>query len=562
MKPNTYDYIVIGSGSAGGVVASRLTENGKYTVLCLEAGTKGPGYIWSRSPLGGAFMIENPKVNWCDYSQPNESHGNRPIYVAHGKMLGGSSSINATICNRGQRADYETWAQMGCRGWSYEEVLPYFKKLESSEIGSDDYRGRTGPIKITMTAKLSPFFDLFIQSAQSAGLPHNTDYCGETQTGVAMAQQAVFRGRRQSTATQYLVPARKRPNMTIISGAEATSLLLEAKTCVGVRYRRNGTMHEVRATREVILSCGAVNSPKLLELSGIGDPELLRKHGIRIVHELPGVGENLRDHYGPTLKWTLKKPGVSLANQGRGWRFARELCRYILFGTGFMSQGLGSMRVFARSHPGVEEADIQMIGTPFIVDLKNGKRSMSPVNGFVIYAQVQRPESTGNVHIQSADPFIPPAINYTFLATENDRRIAIASVRQAREIVQTPPLGEVIAEELMPGGQVQSDDEIIDFIRKTGTTTFHFAGTCKMGQDAMAVVDHRLRVHGIRGLRVADACIMPMIVSGNTSIPCIMIGEKCADMVLADAESFSSTGSAAPEITGVAKQDNFVAASN
>jgi choline dehydrogenase len=534
MQPSTYDYIVVGSGSGGGAVAGRLSENRKYKVLCLEAGTSGPHYIWSLSPLGGAFMIENPKVNWCDYSQPNDSHGNRPIYVPHGKMLGGSSSINATIYNRGQQRDYNTWAQMGCKGWSYEEVLPYFKKLESSEIGSDEYRGRDGPIKVTESSKIAPFYDLFIKSAQAVGIPHNPDYCGSTQQGVAMAQQAVYRGKRQSTATQYLAPASKRSNMTIITGAEATSLIVEGKVCVGVRYRRDGAMQEARASREVILSCGTVNTPKLLELSGIGNPEILSKYGIDIVHELPGVGENLRDHYGPGLKWTLTKPGVSLSDQGRGWRLLRELFRYALFGTGFISQGIGTMRAFTRSHAGVEDADIQMIANPYIVDLKNGKRSMSPVNGFFIYTQVQRPESTGNIHIQSSDPFAPPAIKYNFLATENDRRVAITAVRQAREIVEAPPLGDIIGEEVLPGPQIQSDEQILNFIRKTGTTTFHFAGTCKMGHDAMAVVDDRLRVHGIRGLRIADASIMPTIVSGNTSVPCIMIGEKCADMVLAD----------------------------
>jgi choline dehydrogenase len=535
MQPNTYDYIVVGSGSGGGVVAARLTENGKYKVLCLEAGTKGARYIWSRSPLGGAFMIENPRVNWCDYSQPNETHGNRPIYVAHGKILGGTSSINATICNRGQRRDYDTWAQIGCKGWSYQDVLPYFKKLESSEIGSEEYRGRNGPIKITEASKITPFYDLFIKSAQAIGIPYNPDYCGETQEGVAMAQQAAYRGIRQSTATQYLVPASKRPKMTILSGAEVTSLILKEKRCIGVRFKRNGAMHEAHASREVIISCGAVNSPKLLELSGIGNPAILCKYGIAVAHELPGVGENLRDHYGPSMKWTFTKPGISAAGLGRGWKFLREFFRYILFGTGFISQGIGTMRVFTRSHQGVEEADIQLIANPYIVDLKDGKRHMSSLNGFLMFTQVQRPESAGSIHIQSADPFAPPTINYNFLGTENDRRVAIMSVRRAREIAAASPLGDVIGEEILPGPQIQSDEDIIDFIRKTGTTTYHFAGTCKMGQDSMAVVDDRLRVYGIAGLRVADASIMPTLVSGNTSIPCMMIGEKCADMVLSDA---------------------------
>ncbi|MHA6730234.1 GMC family oxidoreductase [Devosia sp. A369] len=535
MQTTSYDYVVVGSGSAGGVVAARLSENGKYSVLCLEAGTKDEKHIWTKSPLGGAFMIEDPKVNWCDYSQPNETHGNRPIYVAHGKILGGSSAINATVYNRGQKRDYNTWAQMGCTGWGYDDVLPFFKKLESSKVGSDEFRGRNGPIGVSLASKITPFYDLFIKSAQAVGIPLNPDYCGGSQFGVAMAQQASHRGFRQSTATQYLASARRRPNLSILSGAEAKSLMLEGGRCVGVRFRRNNKLEEVRATREVIVSCGAINSPKLLELSGIGNPEILSRYGIPVVQELVGVGENLRDHYGPTLKWTFTKPGISAAAQGRGWRLAREVLRFALLGKGFISQGIGTMRAFVKSDASVEDADIQLIGNPYIVDLKDGKRSMSPVEGFVLFAQVQRPESAGSVHIQSADAFTPPAINYKFLETENDRRVAVASVRKAREIVAAPPLADVIAEELLPGPKVQSDAEIIDYIRNTGATTFHFSGTCKMGKDATSVVDERLRVHGIKGLRVADASIMPIIVSGNTSIPCMMIGEKCADMVLADA---------------------------
>jgi choline dehydrogenase len=534
MQGKAFDFIVVGSGSTGGVVAARLTENGKFSVLLVEAGTKGAGYIWTRSPLGGAFMIENRTVNWCDYSEPNATHGDRPIYVAHGKILGGSSAINATIINRGQSADYDHWAQMGNAGWGFQDVLPYFKKLESSEVGSDAFRGRDGPIRVTEASRLSPFYDLFMKSAQALGIPYNPDYCGERQTGVAMAQLAAKQGRRDSTATRYLKPARGRANLTILSGAEAAGLIFEDKTCVGLRYRRNGQMHEARARREVVVSCGAINSPQLLEISGVGNPQVLAAQGVEVRHALPGVGENLRDHYGPTLKWTLTRGGISIADQGRGWKLAREVARYVMTGRGFIGQGLGTLRVFSKSHEGVEQADIQMIGTPFIIEMKDGKRKMSPIEGFVVFTQVQRPESAGSVHIKSADPFARPAIVYRFLATEYDRQVSVAAVRQARQIAAAPPLAEFIKEEVLPGPNVQSDDEIVDFVRRTGGTTYHFAGTCKMGSDPMAVVDRRLRVHGLKSLRVADASIMPTMVSGNTSIPCMMIGEKCADMVLAD----------------------------
>lgn len=538
MQAQIYDYIVVGSGSSGGVIAARLSENGKYTVLCMEAGTATEHCIWTRPPAGTAMTIVNPKVNWCLHSQPNASHGNRPLYVPRGKLLGGTSSINGLIFNRGQRMDYDRWAEMGCHGWSYRDVLPYFKKLESTDIGSDKYRGRSGPMKVTVAAKTTPFFDLFIKAAQKAGYPLNPDYTGDTQYGVAMAQQNIWRGLRQSTATQYLHPARKRPNLIILTGAEAAGLILEGKRCVGVRFRRNGAMQEVRASREVILSAGTVGSSKLLELSGIGNPQVLARHGIPVVKELPGVGENLRDHYGATMKWTFKRKGFSLFQRGRGWRLLLEIARYGLFRTGFISQGICTLRVFGRSHEGVEQADIGLLINPYLVEIENEKRRMSRVNGYFIYAQVQRPESAGSIHIQSPDPFAAPEIQYSFLATEQDRRTSIAAIRRAREIAAAPPLADEIAEEILPGPQVQSDEDVLAFIRNTGSTTFHIVGTCKMGpgSDPMAVVDERLRVHGMEGLRVADASIMPMIISGNTSIPCMMIGEKCADMVLEDSQ--------------------------
>jgi choline dehydrogenase len=532
---STYDFIVVGSGSAGGVLAARLSEDGKYKVACIEAGTRGASYIWTRPPSGVAFMIKDPKVNWCHNSEPNECHGARSLFVPAGKILGGSSAINGMIYNRGQRLDYDAWAQMGCRGWAYEDVLPYFKKIESTDIGTDEYRGRKGPVKVTEASKISPFYDLFIESARAVGYPVNTDYSGETQFGVAMAQQTVYRGVRQSTATQYLRPASKRPNLHIMTGAEVTSLILEGTRCVGVRVKRRGELEEMRASREVILSAGAVASPKLLELSGIGKPEILSRYGIRVVKDLAGVGENLRDHYGPSLQWSLTEKRLSLSDKGRGLKLLQEIVRYSIFRTGFIAQGIATLRVFARSHEGVEQADIALLVNPYLMDYRNDKWLMSPINGFFVYAQVQRPESAGNIHIQSADPFAPPTINYSFFATENDRRTAVMAVRRAREIAKARPLADFVDEELAPGPRVTTDDEILDFARSTGRTTYHLVGTCKMGHGPSSVVDHRLRVHGIEGLRVADASIMPTIVSGNTSIPCMMIGEKCANMVLSDA---------------------------
>jgi choline dehydrogenase len=544
-----FDFIVVGSGSGGGVVAARLSENGKYKVACLEAGTRGDRYIWTRPPVGGGMMIENPEVNWCQYAQPNPDLGGRRVYVARGKILGGSSAINGLIFNRGQRLDYDAWEKMGCTGWSYKDVLPWFKKLESTEIGSDEYRGRTGPMKVTVAAKTSPFYDLFTQSAQAVGLPLNPDYSAETQYGVAMAQINVWKGLRQSTATQYLRPARNRPNLSIITGAQVTSLILEGRRCVGVRYRCDGEDRELRAAKEVILCAGSIGSPQLLELSGIGNPEVLRRHGIAVVQALPGVGENLRDHFGPSMQWKFNRKGLSLSDRGRGWRLVRELLSYLVTRKGFISQGLATLRVFAKSHEGIEQADIALLVNPFMIEVRNKKRLMSPINGFFAFVQVQRPESSGSTHIQSSDPFADPMITYNFMATEKDQRTGIIAVRRAREIAAASPLADVIEQELQPGLKVQSDAEILDFIRKFGNTTYHPVGTCKMGpaHDPMSVVDPWLRVHGTTGLRIADCSIMPMIISGNTSIPAMMIGERCADMVLADAQTSARPAAQANE---------------
>lgn len=533
-----FDYIVIGSGSAGGIVAARLSEDGRHRVLCLEAGTRGPDYIFTKPPAGTVFLIDNPSVNWRYQSEPHESTGGRSIYVPRGKMLGGSSSINGTVYNRGQKQDYDTWAQMGNRGWSHDDVLPYLKKLESTTLGEDKYRGRSGPIRVTEATKTSPFYDLFIKAANAVGIPNNPDYSGASQDGVCMAQQTVFRGFRESTATGYLNPARKRRNFSLLSGAEASALILEGKRGVGVRFLRDGKMQEARATREVIVSCGAANTPKLLELSGIGNPEILSEHGIAAHHDLPGVGENLRDHYAGILKWRFNRPGISIAKLGRGWRLGREVLRYGLFRSGFISQGIGTMRVFTKSRPDLEDPDIMMVVAPYMIEMKEGQgRKMSETEGFFMYSHVQRTESSGSIHIRSADPADPPRIAFRFLQTEGDRRAAIEAIRLARKIVAAAPLGETIAEELQPGPAVQSDEEILEFLRNMGQITHHMVGTCRMGQDPMAVVDERLRVRGLEGLRIADASVMPTVPSGNTNVPCMMVGEKCADLILEDARA-------------------------
>ena len=537
MAAETYDYIVVGAGSAGAVVANRLSASGEYSVLCLEAGSEGSGYLWSRVPAGVAKLIDNPKVNWCYRSEPDEGSGQRDIEVPRGKMLGGSSSINGMVFVRGQRQDYDHWAQLGNRGWSYADVLPLFKMMESYEGGDDEFRGRDGLLKVTDSPKLSPFFDKLIQSAEKCGIPHNPDYNGASQEGIAMTQATINKGRRMSTAYCYLDPARSRRNLTIEQNAMAETLILEGKRCVGVRYSVGSQKREARASREVVVSGGSINSPKILELSGIGQPELLRSHGIELVHDLPGVGENLRDHYSPRMKYTITQPNATFNERGNGVRLWGEALKYGLFRKGFIGLSSVPVRMYFRTREGLESPDATVSFMPFFVERVNRVRRIAKQSGVTMNVNVLRSESLGSIHIKSADPAEAPAIRFNFLTAEMDRAGVVFAMRKGREVMNTSPVADIVGEELAPGPQYQTDEELLEWVRHNAETTYHPVGTCKMGQDPQAVVDDRLRVHGIEGLRVADASIMPTLTSGNTNAPSIMIGEKCAAMVLEDASA-------------------------
>ena len=528
-----YDFIVVGAGSSGATIASRLTENGAYRVLLLEAGVEGSGYLWSRIPAGVSKMINNPAVNWCFSSEPDAGSGGRRIEVPRGKMLGGTSSINGMVFMRGQPQDYNHWAQLGNRGWSWDDVLPVFKRMESYDGGSDEYRGRSGPLRVTDTPRHKvPLLEKMIAAAAKIGLPYNPDLNGATQEGIGMSQVTIAKGRRQSTAYCYLDPARGRPNLIIEQNAMAETLILEGKSCVGVRYSVAGQPREARATREVIVSSGSINSPKLLELSGIGQPDLLRRLGITPVHELPGVGENLRDHYSPRVKFAITERNATFNDNARGWRLAREAMKYALWGEGFLARTAVPIRMYFRTRPGLEAPDATISVLPFLYEMVKQERRIAKRRGITMNVNVLRSESTGSVHVTSADPAAPPAIRFNFLATQNDRDGLLAAIRKGRELMAASPLREITGEEIAPGQHLQSDAELLEWVRNTAETTYHPVGTCKMGPDSMAVVDHELRVHGIAGLRVADASIMPTLTSGNTNAPCIMIGEKCAEMIL------------------------------
>ncbi len=528
MSEFTVDFIVVGAGSAGAAIANRLTENRRYQVLLLEAG--GETHPLSRVPISFAKFINRPGVNWLYASVPEANTGGRPIPVPRGRMLGGSSAINGMVWVRGQRQDYDHWAQLGNRGWSYQDVLPIFKSMESYAAGDGELRGRGGPLEISDSEETGRrLYESFIEAAGAVGLKYNRDYNGAEQEGVAMTQASIGRGRRMSTARCYLEPARLRPNLTIETNALARSLILEGSRCVGVRYAVRGEMREARAAREVVVSAGAIASPQLLELSGIGQAERLEKLGIKVHHNLPGVGENLRDHWAPRMKWRVGRHGVTFNERARGFGALWQGLLYITANRGFLSHPASPLRAFFKTREGLDSPDAMLTLQPFLMtpDLKLAKQP-----GLTVITHQLRPESRGSVHVAAADPGKPPSIRFNFLAERADRDCLLGCMRIVRQIVGAPSLAWLGAQEFAPGPAAKSDDELIDFVTRTAETTYHPVGTCKMGSDASAVVDDRLRVRGVAGLRVADASVMPTLTSGNTNAPSIMIGEKAARMIL------------------------------
>ena len=542
MEERRYDFIVVGAGSAGCVLANRLSESGRWRVLLLEA---GPRSHWlSPMPVSFAKLIDNPAANWCYRSEPDEGSGGRTIPIPRGRLLGGSSSINGLVFVRGQRLDYDTWAQLGNRGWGYDDVLPVFQRMEHFESGADEWRSQGGPLRVSEVPDESPLYEALFRAGVEAGLPRNPDYNGASQEGICKTQATISRGRRMSTAHCYLGPARGRANLEVASGALARRLVLDGDgagngngnggRCTGVRYSTGGQEIEARANREVVLCAGSINSPQLLELSGIGRPEVLRELGIDVVHELPGVGENLVDHMAPRVVWRLQPHGATYNERARGLGLVWQVIRYATTRGGFLSLPSAPVLAFLRSREGLEAPDVQVHFAPYAIRAAND-RSLLPDPGMTCTTYVLRPESRGSIHVRSRDPAEAPAIRFNFLSDPLDRRILVDSVRWVRRIMATSAMGDFRDFEMKPGAEVESDDEIVEWIRATAETAFHPVGTCKMGQDPMAVVDERLRVRGVEGLRIADGSIMPTLVSGNTNAACIMIGEKASEMMLADA---------------------------
>ncbi len=537
-RGNTYDYIIVGAGSAGCALAYRLSREASRRVLLLEAGGRD-SLPAIHIPLGFAFLMKNPRVNWCYQTDPEPNMHNRRISWPRGKVLGGTSCINGMVYIRGQREDYDHWAALGNKGWSYDEVLPYFMRSEHKLEGASEYHGYGGPLwvqEVPEGEKLE-LADLFVQAAVQSGLPFNEDFNAGSQEGAGDYQLNIRDGRRQSTARTFLSLCENRPNLTIVTGALAQRIVIDNDRAVGVEYRTGkpgkGEIRRATASGEIILCGGVINSPQLLELSGVGQRERLEGLGIEVKKELPGVGENLQDHLTINIQQGLH--GVAtFYEETRPLAMFRNLLRYLFRRRGLLAHPAAQVGVFFRTsqEQATPDAQIHFAPAASAEDRRGNLRTRPGTTATVCHL---KPQSRGSVHIRSTDPAEAPAIRANYLDSEADRAAMIAAVRRVREIFSAPALDKYRDEELRPGPATQSDEEILAFVRAEGESVYHPVGTCSMGQDESAVVDERLRVRGIASLRVADASIMPTITAGNTNAPAIMIAEKCADMVLEDA---------------------------
>jgi choline dehydrogenase len=535
-----FDYIIVGAGSAGCVLANRLTADGNTSVLLLEAGGKDTNPM-IHIPIGYATTLKDPKINWLYETEVDPTSGNRPHVWPRGKVLGGSSSINGLLYVRGQAADFDQWAQLGCTGWSHSDVLPFFRRAEGNErLGDDPQHGKDGPLNVSDPEDRHLISDAVIKAGVEAGIPFNDDVNGETQDGISYFQMTIKNGRRWSLAMAYLRPALKRSNLTLEIRAQAERVVFEGKQATGIRYWQDGVSIEAKARREVILAGGAINSPQLLELSGIGDPEVLAAAGVPVLHALKGVGTNLQDHYMVSTKFRLKDC-ISVNELSRGWRLVREVARYAVQRKGLLALSAAHIQAYVRTRPGLAGPDVQYHILPGSMDadayVNKGELVLEKLPGLTIAPCQLRPESRGTIHIKTAAPLDRPSIRPNYLADPTDQTTIVAGLRWARLLASQPALSPWMAEELMPGVDLASDAELLDFARTMGSTLYHPVGTAAMGRadDPMSVVDPQLRVHGIGGLRVVDASVMPRLVSGNTNASTVMIAEKAAHMILAAA---------------------------
>jgi choline dehydrogenase len=540
-QADNFDYIIVGAGSAGCVLADRLSASGQHKVLLLEAGPADK-HFWIHVPLGYGKLFQDPRVNWMYQTEPEAELNRRSVIAPRGKVLGGSSSINGLLYVRGQHEDFDHWRQLGNTGWSFEDVLPFFRKAEDQQRGATRLHGSGGPLAVS-DVKPHKLCEAFIEACEEAGHPRNKDFNGETQEGAGYFQLTARNGRRCSTARGYLKPARGRSNLHVESSALATRILFEGRRAVGVEYRQNGVPRQARANGEVILSGGAFNSPQLMQLSGVGPADLLRQHGIGVIADMPGVGADLQDHFQVRFNYRCTEPITVNDMMAKKHRQVMAGLRYLIFRDGPLSIGAGYAGGFFKTDPSLPTPEVQL--QLIFLSAESVGQKLHPFPGFLASVCQLRPRSRGSVAIKSADPAAAPAIHMRYMSDPFDQEVIVAGMKLTRKIMSQPAIARYVDEELVPGAGVQSDADMLACARDKGTTVFHPTSTCRMGPDAKAVVDQRLRVKGFDGLRVIDASIMPAVVSGNTNAAAIMIAEKGAAMLLEDAKRSSSAASVA-----------------
>ena len=563
----TYDYIIVGAGSAGCVLANRLSADPATKICLLEAGPEDRS-PFIHMPIGIIWLMMSGKLNWKYYTQPQPNLNNRRLYWPRGKMLGGSSSSNAMCYTRGHPSDYDQWAALGNRGWGYADLLPLFKRSQNQERGASEYHGVGGPLNVADLRSPNLLGRVFVEAGVQAGFPRTDDFNGAEQEGIAPYQVTQKNGERWSVARAYLRPAMGRPNLTVITDARATRVLVEGQRATGVTYLKSGQEVEIHAAREVILSGGAINSPQLLLLSGIGPRDELAKLGIAVRHHLPGVGKNLQDHLDVLIVHKCTKPvslGISLRNLHHQIKY---LVDYLRSRRGPLTTNGAEAGGFVKSDAGQPIPDLQLHFTPVHLDGHARDRAHAAAtmlgHGFALHVCQLRPKSRGQITLGSADPTADAVIEPNYLSAPDDMEAMVSGVKLARRVLAAPAFDEYRGEEMHPGKDVQTDDQIREFVRRKAETIYHPVGTCKMGHDPMAVVDDRLKVHGIEGLRVIDASIMPTLIGGNTNAPTVVIAEKAADMILAEALAAASgptgaglgdgTPAQAPVVVQVASQ--------
>ena len=532
---DAFDFIVTGAGSAGAAVAARLSENPGFRVLLLEAGPPDTN-PWIHIPLGFAKTYVDARVNWKFESAPQPQFNGRRMYVPRGKTLGGTSSINGMVYMRGNHRDYDDWRQMGCAGWDWDSVLPYFRKAQNQQRGESEFHGVGGPLNVSDVAATSELADAMIAAAEGLGIPRTTDFNGAQQEGVGYYQTTTFNRRRWSTAKAYLESARGRPNLEVRTGCQATRVVIEEGRATGVEYHAAEGRRTALARREVIVSGGAYGSPQLLQLSGLGPADHLRDMGIEVIRDMPAVGTNLHDHFGIYLMWKCARP-ITMNDLENSWsKKIMAGIRYGLFRDGPMAVNGIRAGLFTRTDARLERPDLQINLLEWSTLERSKDRVIPhPFPGFTLGPVHLAPDGRGTVRLSSPDPLAPPAITFGFLGSEYDMRAMVDGVKLARRIAAQPAMKPYVVEEIVPGLASGSDRDLEQFVRDTGVTNHHPTSTCAMGTGTNSVVDPRLRVHGVNGLRVADASIMPFVVAGNTNAPSIMIGEKAAAMVLEDA---------------------------